>query len=341
RAPRTPRPRREEGREERPFKGGLGRGALRVKGDAFRPDLSPGKRETGRKPTGSRSWDAFSNEAPLLPLREKRSRSEAREEEVQPERKKGPRTGKGRLAANKDKVQGEMRLNQYIARSGICSRREADKLIPSGVIRVNGKVVTELGFKVFPGDKVQMEEQTLRAERMQYVVLNKPKGYLTTMDDPEERRTVMDLVAGACDERIYPVGRLDRNTTGVLLLTNDGEMATRLTHPRHRVKKVYHVTLDKNLTKAHMMQIADGLTLDDGPVKVDAIAWVGEGSDKKEVGVELHSGRNRIVRRIFEQLGYDVIKLDRVMFAGITKKETPRGKWRHLTAAEISILKRM
>jgi 23S rRNA pseudouridine2605 synthase len=234
-----------------------------------------------------------------------------------------------------------MRLNQYIARAGICSRREADKLIPTGVIKVNGKIVTELGFKVLPGDKVQLEDQTLKAERNQYVVLNKPKGYITTMDDPQERYTVMDLVRGACDERIYPVGRLDRNTTGVLLFTNDGDMATRLTHPKHRIKKIYHVTLDKNLTKAHLTEIADGITLDDGPVKVDAISWVSDADNKKEVGIELHSGRNRVVRRIFEHLGYDVIKLDRVMFAGITKKDTPRGKWRHLTPQEVNILKRL
>jgi len=234
-----------------------------------------------------------------------------------------------------------MRLNQYIAHAGVCSRREADKLIPTGVVKVNGKVVTELGFKVMPGDKVQLEDQTLRAEKKQYVVLNKPKGYITTTDDPQERQTVLDLVKDACRERIYPVGRLDRNTTGVLLLTNDGEMATRLTHPRHRVKKVYHVNLDKNLTKADLKAIAEGITLDDGPVRVDAIAWVGDGEDHKEVGVELHSGRNRIVRRIFEPLGYDVIKLDRVMFAGITKKDVPRGKWRHLTQAEVNILKRI
>jgi 23S rRNA pseudouridine2605 synthase len=272
------------------------------------------------------------------PSREKTARhaQEDKKDKTGKDKAKG-RSGAARPSASP----GEMRLNQYIAHAGICSRREADKLIPTGIFKVNGLVITEMGYKVKPGDKVTMEDRRLNAETKQYVVLNKPKAYLTTMDDPQERKTVMELVKGACNERIYPVGRLDRNTTGVLLLTNDGELATQLTHPRHNVKKVYHVYLDKNLSRAHLEEIAAGITLEDGPVKVDAIAWVVGQDDKKQVGVELHSGRNRIVRRIFEQLGYDVIKLDRVMFAGITKKDIPRGKWRHLTQTEVNILKRI
>lgn len=196
-----------------------------------------------------------------------------------------------------------------------------------------------MGVKVGPTDKVVYGGQALKREKLRYVLLNKPKGFLTTSDDPFDRKTVMELVDKACAERIYPVGRLDRNTMGLLLLTNDGEMAKRLTHPKHGVKKLYHVTLDKALTKNDLMQIADGIELEDGPIKVDAIAWVTSAESKKEVGVELHSGRNRIVRRIFEHLGYKVEKLDRVMFAGITKLGLPRGHWRHLTEKEVSMLR--
>jgi 23S rRNA pseudouridine2605 synthase len=204
---------------------------------------------------------------------------------------------------------------------------------------VNGEVVTQMGVKVGPTDKVVYGGQALKREKLRYVLLNKPKGFLTTSDDPFDRKTVMELVDKACAERIYPVGRLDRNTMGLLLLTNDGEMAKRLTHPKHGVKKLYHVTLDKALTKNDLMQIADGIELEDGSIKVDAIAWVTSAESKKEVGVELHSGRNRIVRRIFEHLGYKVEKLDRVMFAGITKLGLPRGHWRHLTEKEVSMLR--
>lgn len=246
-----------------------------------------------------------------------------------------------RFSAPKEPSDGTMRLNQYIAHAGVCSRREADKIIPTGAIKVNGEVVKEMGFKVKPGDVVLMNGEKLSTEVKQYIVLNKPKGYITTTDDPQERKTVMDIVKNACSERIYPVGRLDRNTTGVLLLTNDGEMAKRLTHPSHKVKKVYHVLLDKNLTKNDMQQIADGMELEDGFIRADAIAYAGDGEDKREIGLEIHSGRNRIVRRIFEKLGYEIVKLDRVMFAGITKKDTPRGKWRHLGKTEVNILKRV
>ncbi len=234
---------------------------------------------------------------------------------------------------------GTMRLNKYIAHAGVCSRREADKLISTGVITVNSKIVTELGFKVEAGDKVHMDGQLLIAEKLQYVLLNKPKGFITTTDDPQERKTVMDLIARASDERIYPVGRLDIATTGLLLFTNDGDMAKKLTHPKHRVRKVYHVFLDKAVTKVDMMDIVKGFDLEDGPINVDKISYVDGDRSKKEVGIQIHSGRNRIVRRIFEHLGYEVTKLDRVVFGGLTKKDLPRGKWRKLSPGEVDFLK--
>jgi 23S rRNA pseudouridine2605 synthase len=234
---------------------------------------------------------------------------------------------------------GLIRLNKYIANAGICSRREADKLIETGVITVNGKIITELGFKVAPTDEINFGGQVLKKEKSVYILLNKPKDFITTLDDPEGRKTVLDLIKNATRERVYPVGRLDRNTTGLLLLTNDGELTKKLTHPRYGVKKIYQVTLDKALAKADMQKIADGMELEDGPVKADDISYVGDGKDKTEVGIQLHSGRNRVVRRIFETLGYDVVKLDRVYFAGLTKKDLPRGRWRLLSALEISMLK--
>lgn len=232
-----------------------------------------------------------------------------------------------------------IRLNKYIANSGVCSRREADNLIASGAVMVNGQVVSEVGTKVSPSDKVQIGDQTLVAEKPRYVLLNKPKGYITTTDDPDKRNTVMQLVEKACRERIYPVGRLDRNTTGLLLFTNDGEMAKKLTHPRSRVNKTYHVYLSKSLTKNDMRKIEEGFDLEDGFIKADGIAYVGNGDDKRDIGVDMHSGRNRIVRRLFESLGYEVVKLDRVIFAGLTKKDLPRGKYRHLSPKEINFLK--
>ena len=230
-----------------------------------------------------------------------------------------------------------VRLNRFLANSGICSRREADKYIASGVVTVNGEVVTELGTKVLRTDTVLFHDQAVKMEKKVYVLLNKPKGYVTTSDDPQNRRTVMDLVTDACRERIYPVGRLDRNTTGVLLLTNDGEIASKLTHPKFLKKKIYHVTLDKAVTAADLRQIAEGVTLEDGEVKADAVEYASPDS-KKEVGIEIHSGKNRIVRRIFEHLGYNVVKLDRVYFAGLTKKNVKRGDWRYLTEAEVNML---
>ena len=231
-----------------------------------------------------------------------------------------------------------IRLNKFLANAGICSRREADEYITAGVVTVNGQVVTELGTKIKLGDEVKFHDQPVKIERKIYVLLNKPKDTVTTSDDPQERRTVMDLLKNACTERIYPVGRLDRNTTGVLLLTNDGDLASKLTHPKYLKKKIYHVRLDKDLTKADMEQIAAGIQLDDGEIHADAISYTDE-EKKNEVGIEIHSGKNRIVRRIFESLGYRVVKLDRVYFAGLTKKGLRRGDWRYLTEKEVNFLR--
>jgi len=230
-----------------------------------------------------------------------------------------------------------IRLNKFLANAGVCSRREADDFIQAGVVRVNGQVVTELGTKVLRSDSVIFHDQLITPEKKVYVLLNKPKDTVTTSDDPQNRKTVMELVKDVCKERIYPVGRLDRNTTGVLLLTNDGELASKLTHPQYLKKKIYHVTLDKSVTAADMRQIAEGISLEDGDIKADAIEYASE-TDKKQVGIEIHSGRNRIVRRIFEHLGYRVTKLDRVYFAGLTKKNVRRGDWRFLTEAEVNML---
>ncbi len=231
-----------------------------------------------------------------------------------------------------------IRLNKYLANAGVCSRREADEFIQAGVVKVNGEVVTELGSKVLRTDEVMFHDQPVTLEKKVYVLLNKPKDYVTTSDDPQQRKTVMDLVKGACPERIYPVGRLDRNTTGVLLLTNDGDLASKLTHPKFLKKKIYHVHLDHNVTAHDMQQIAEGVQLEDGEIKADAIEYASE-TDKKQVGIEIHSGKNRIVRRIFESLGYKVVKLDRVQFAGLTKKNVRRGDWRYLTEEEVDRLR--
>ena len=231
-----------------------------------------------------------------------------------------------------------IRLNKYLANAGVCSRREADDFITAGVVTVNGVIVTELGTKVRRDDVVLFHDQQVNIEKKVYVLLNKPKDYVTTSDDPQNRKTVMDLVKGACRERIYPVGRLDRNTTGVLLLTNDGELASKLTHPQFLKKKVYHVYLDKNVTAADMRMIAEGIELEDGEIHADAVEYASE-TDRKQVGIEIHSGRNRIVRRIFEHFGYKVLKLDRVFFAGLTKKNVRRGDWRFLTEQEVNMLR--
>ena len=231
-----------------------------------------------------------------------------------------------------------IRLNKYLANAGVCSRREADEYIQAGAVLVNGTVVTELGTKVLRSDEVKFRDQPVTMEKKVYVLLNKPKDYVTTSDDPQQRKTVMDLVKNACEERIYPVGRLDRNTTGVLLLTNDGDLASKLTHPKFLKKKVYHVYLDKPVTATDLQKIAEGIELEDGEVHADAIEYASP-TDEKQVGIEIHSGKNRIVRRIFESLGYRVVKLDRVQFAGLTKKNLRRGDWRFLTQKEVEMLR--
>ena len=231
-----------------------------------------------------------------------------------------------------------IRLNKFMANAGVCSRRAADELIQQGLVKVNGNVVTELGTKITHSDVVEYNDKVVVLESKCYILLNKPKDCVTTSDDPNGRKTVMDLVKGACEERIYPVGRLDRNTTGVLLLTNDGDLASKLTHPQYVKKKIYQVWVDKAITEEHMQQIADGIMLEDGEIHADAISYVSP-TDRKQAGIEIHSGKNRIVRRIFESLGYHVVKLDRVYFAGLTKKDLPRGRWRYLSQEEVNFLK--
>lgn len=247
----------------------------------------------------------------------------------------------GRAGAGKKSKKADpekVRLNKYIAAAGICSRREADELIKAGLVSVNGKVVSEMGVKVGPEDDVRYNGERLRNEKKVYLVLNKPKDYVTTVDDPHATKTVMELIKGACHERVYPVGRLDRATTGVLLFTNDGDLTKRLTHPSFNKKKIYHVHLNKNLAHKDLKQIAEGVELEDGVVQADAIAYSNPDS-KREVGIEIHSGKNRVIRRMFEKLEYRVVKLDRVYFAGITKKNLSRGRWRFLTDKEIKMLK--
>ena len=247
------------------------------------------------------------------------------------------KSGPSKTSTQKNVSDDAVRLNRYVANSGVCSRREADVLIATGVVSVNGKIVTEMGYKVNPTDVVNYGGVPIKNEVKKYLVLNKPKDYITTMDDPEERKTVMELIRKACKERLYPVGRLDRNTTGVLLFTNDGDLTAKLTHPKFGVRKIYHVILDKRISSEDFKTISEGFELADGFIKPDAIEYVGEG--KSELGVEIHSGRNRIVRRIFEHLGYEVMKLDRVAFAGLTKKDLPRSKFRFLTPKEVDFLK--
>ena len=232
----------------------------------------------------------------------------------------------------------KIRLNKFMSNAGICSRREADEFIQQGLVKVNGQVVTELGTKISHADVVEYDEKVVALESKCYILLNKPKDCVTTSEDPQDRTTVMDLVKGACTERIYPVGRLDRNTTGVLLLTNDGDLASKLTHPKYVKKKIYHVWCDRDIAEEDMQRIADGIELEDGPIHADAISYATE-TDRNQAGIEIHSGRNRIVRRIFETLGYHVTKLDRVYFAGLTKKNLPRGRWRYLTQEEVNLLK--
>ncbi len=257
-------------------------------------------------------------------------------------RRSGPPTrkpvGKGKKKPEPSGNPDEVRLNRYLALAGICSRREADEFIAAGLVQVNNKVVTSMGYKVQPDDEVRYAGELIKGEKKQYVLLNKPKGFISTTDDPKARKTVMDLVGKACKERIYPVGRLDRSTTGLLLFTNDGGLAKRLTHPSHGASKLYDVVLDKNLSKADFTKIIEGVTLEDGPVEVDELSWV-EGKARNHVGIRIHIGKNRVIRRLFAALGYEVVKLDRVYFAGLTKKNLPRGHYRFLTKSEVDYLK--
>jgi len=237
------------------------------------------------------------------------------------------------------KEPGPIRLNRFIANSGVSSRREADEIIRRGLITVNGKKVTDLGTKVTYNDEVRYRGRRLSAEKKIYILLNKPKGYVTTVEDPHADQTVLDLIGDACPQRVYPVGRLDKNTTGVLLLTNDGDLTGKLTHPKYERKKIYHVFLDKVVPKEDLFRLTEGIQLEDGFVAADAVSYA-DMEDRSQIGIELHSGQNRVVRRLFESLGYMVKKLDRVYFAGLTKKNLQRGKWRFLTQKEITMLKR-
>lgn len=266
-------------------------------------------------------------------------RSDNRYERRGDDRRSGSRFSSPKIVKRENNDDGLIRLNKYISNSGICSRRDADVLIAAGAVTVNGNIVTEMGYKVSPEDIIVYGGERLVNEKKKYLLLNKPKGYITTSDDPQKRKTVMNLIHGACKERIYPVGRLDRNTTGILLFTNDGEMAKKLTHPSFGARKVYHVETDKNVTQADLTRLVEGIELEDGVTVVDQAHFVGDGLDKKKIGIEIHSGKNRIVRRLFEYLGYEVVKLDRVVFAGLTKKELPKGTYRFLTEKEVGFLK--
>ena len=324
---RDDKPRRSGDREEG-FRGSERSSEERGYSKERRSSDKPDRESRGDKPYGGG--------------RNRRPTPEDRHEHF--ERKYASRIGekkssRPRKASAGPDLSGEVRLNRFIAMAGLGSRREADDLITAGLITVNGKLITELGSKVKPGDDVRYNGERIRNEQHVYLLLNKPKDYITTVEDPNERKTVMELIAGACQERVYPVGRLDRNTTGLLLFTNDGDLARYLTHPSSRVKKIYSVELDKNLKMADMRQLLEGVELEDGISRVDDVAYDGDGSNKKLVGVELHSGKNRVVRRLFETLGYEVLKLDRVGFAGLTKKDLPRGRWRFLDEKELGFLK--
>lgn len=324
------KPREARSFERKPFKGGEERKFSKPEGGSF--EKKPFKRD-GDRP--------FKSGSAGLPYERKpfKSKNETRKWTSE-EKIEQPATTRGR----KKTVQADpdlIRLNRYIANAGICSRRKADELIEAGVISVNGEVVSELGFKVNPSkDLVRYNGETLKREKMTYVLLNKPKDYITTTDDPQERKTVMQLVDKASKERIYPVGRLDRNTTGLLLMTNDGDLAEKLSHPRNNIIKIYQVELNKSLSQGDFNKIEYGIELEDGLIKPDALSYVA-GASKKEIGIQIHTGKNRIVRRIFEHLGYEVVKLDRVVYGSLTKKDLPRGRWRYLEEKEIIQLKHL
>ena len=308
----------------------------RIRRTTDKPAPRTNRSETGSRPaTRTRRDDGQNNEKPRRKFNSPRPERADKEPRTKAPVQRKPKTPPPTPKA----YDGTMRLNKYIANAGICSRREADKLIAAGSVSVNGKVVTEMGFQVHEGDVVNYGGEVLRSERKRYFLLNKPKGYITALDDPQERKTVMMLIDSACPERIYPVGRLDRNTTGLLLFTNDGDLARRLTHPSTGVYKIYHVEVDKAVTRDDMKKLLEGIELEDGPIHVDDIQYVEGANDKRIVGVALHSGKNRIVRRMFEHLGYSIHKLDRVVFAGLTKKDLPRGRYRELTEQEVGYLK--
>lgn len=320
---REERGERNFNREERSNDRGFGRGER-----TERPTRSFNREERGERterPTRSFNRDERSND---------RGFKAGAKRTAVPKRDEKPRSYP---KFNPNQSAGEIRLNRFISQSGVCSRREADDFILAGVVTVNGQVVTELGTKILPTDEVRFHDEKLQGEKNVYLVLNKPKGYVTSLDDPHAEKTVMDLVKNACTERVYPVGRLDKNSLGLLLITNDGDITRQLTHPSYRKKKIYQVTLDKPLTRADMDSLTEGITLEDGDIFADEVAYASE--DKRTVGVEIHSGRNRIVRRMFEHLGYTVQKLDRVYYAGLTKKNLKRGEWRFLTRDEVMRLK--
>jgi len=330
------RPRRRFDDDDRPrrrFDDDKPRGERRFRDDdrprrRFDDDDRPRRRFDDDRPRGDRRFDD-------------RPRDRRRSDDEEPRRGRKGYVREKDPMYDRPKATGEIRLNKYLADCGICSRREADDLIKAGCVMVNDEVITTMGYKVKTEDKVVYGGQTLNREKLRYILLNKPKGYITTSDDPYERDTVMELIKNACPERVYPVGRLDKQTTGLLLFTNDGDLAKKLTHPSSEVPKLYHVILDKPLTKNDMLRISEGIELDDGPIAADSIAYDQDDDSKKSIGIELHSGRNRIVRRIFEHLGYEVTKLDRVMFAGLDKYKLPRGEWRFLTDLEVVNLKKI
>ncbi len=307
-------------------KTGSGRKSARVEKNTGNPSKRTSSRPSGKRVGKSRAFEKTEPEKKFTPRKTYKKPTVGKKSQA-------PQNPKTKTISDEG-----MRLNRFIANSGVCSRREADTYITAGLVTINGKQVTELGTRVMPNDLVRFDGKRLTAEKKVYLLLNKPKDYVTTTDDPNADKIVMDLIRNACEERIYPVGRLDRNTTGLLLFTNDGDLSKKLTHPSHRMRKIYQVSLDKPVTKAHMEMIAEGIQLEDGPISADAISYVNP-EDKTEVGIEIHSGKNRIVRRIFEHFGYRVKKLDRVLFAGLTKKNLPRGKWRFLSEKEIRFLK--
>ena len=361
RVERSPRPRREaDSEEQREFRPRVANKEKRssynphfTADNRLRPEYEERKPRAERAERGERTERNFNrSERPQRGERTERNfnRSERPQRGERTERRSDAKGGAKRGFApkrdekprsypkyNPNRATGEIRLNRFIAQSGVCSRREADEFILAGVVTVNGQVVTELGTKILPTDEVRFNDEKLQGEKHVYIVLNKPKGYVTSLDDPHADKTVMDLVKNACTERVYPVGRLDKNSLGLLLITNDGDITRQLTHPSYRKKKIYQVTLDKPLTRADMDALTEGITLEDGDIFADEVAYASE--DKKTIGVEIHSGRNRIVRRMFEHLGYTVQKLDRVYYAGLTKKNLKRGDWRFLTKDEVMRLK--